>query len=95
MIGRNGERRSGISAQAARHDDDDDSFKIDRFEGMSLRVETDGPGDQGSISGRVIPNTQKMELDATLLNTQQYKVRIKGKVEQSTKRNHAFPYTFM
>ena len=24
MIGRNGERRSGISAQAARHDDDDD-----------------------------------------------------------------------
>ena len=27
MIGRNGERRSGISAQAARHDDDDDFFK--------------------------------------------------------------------
>ena len=26
MIGRNGERRSGISAQAARHDDDDDPF---------------------------------------------------------------------
>ena len=25
MIGRNGERRSGISAQAARHDDDDDN----------------------------------------------------------------------
>ena len=25
MIGRNGERRSGISAQAARHDDDDDA----------------------------------------------------------------------
>ena len=25
MIGRNGERWSGISAQAARHDDDDDS----------------------------------------------------------------------
>ncbi len=24
MIGRNGERRSGVSAQAARHDDDDD-----------------------------------------------------------------------
>ena len=27
MIGRNGERRSGISAQAARHDDDDDEQK--------------------------------------------------------------------
>ena len=26
MIGRNGERRSGISAQAARHDDDDDNL---------------------------------------------------------------------
>ena len=26
MIGRNGERRSGISAQTARHDDDDDIY---------------------------------------------------------------------
>ena len=31
----------------------------------------------------VIPKTQKMVLDAALLNTQHYKVRIKGKVEQS------------
>ena len=36
------------------------------------------PGDLGSIPGRVIPKTQKMVLDATLLNTQNYKVRIKG-----------------
>ena len=28
MIGRNGERRSVISAQAARHDDDDDGFVL-------------------------------------------------------------------
>ena len=42
-----------------------------------------GPGDLGSIPGRVIPKTQKMVLDACLLNTQHYKVRIKGKVEQS------------
>ena len=28
MIGRSGERRSGISAQAARHDDDDDGTKM-------------------------------------------------------------------
>ena len=41
-----------------------------------------GPGDLGSIPGRVIPKTQKMVLDASLLNTQHYKVRIKGKVEQ-------------
>ena len=42
-----------------------------------------GPGDLGSVSCRVIPKTQKMVLDASLLNTQHYKVRIKGKVEQS------------
>ena len=42
-----------------------------------------GPGDLGSVPGRVIPKTQKMVLDASLLNTQHYKVRIKGKVEQS------------
>ena len=28
-----------------------------------------GPGDLGSIPGRVIPKTLKMELDTTLLNT--------------------------
>ena len=42
-----------------------------------------GPGDLGSIPGRVIPKTQKKVLEAALLNTQQYKVRIEGKVEQS------------
>ena len=35
-------------------------------------------GDLGSIPGRVISKTQKMVLDASLLNTQHYKVRIKG-----------------
>ena len=47
------------------------------------RVFANGPGDRGSIPGRVIPKAQKMVLDAALLNTQHYKVRIKGKVEQS------------
>ena len=42
-------------------------------------------GDVGSIPGRVIPKTQKMVVDAFLLNTQHYKVLIKGKVEQSRK----------
>ena len=37
----------------------------------------------GSISGQVIPKAQKIVLDAALLNTQHYKVSIKGKVEQS------------
>ena len=50
--------------------------------GLMSRVFADCPGNQGSIPGRVIPKTQKMVLDATLLNTQHYKVPIKGKVEQ-------------
>ena len=51
--------------------------------GLAVRVFANGLGDLGSIPGRVIPKTQKMVLDACLLNTQHYKVRIKGKVEQS------------
>ena len=47
------------------------------------RVFANGPGDRGSIPGRVIPKTQKMVLDATLLSTQHYKVQSKSKVEQS------------
>ena len=48
-----------------------------------------GPGDLGSIPGRIISKTLKMVLDASLLNIQQYKVRIKGKVEQSRERSSA------
>ena len=44
------------------------------------RVFSNSPGHRGSISGRVIPETQKMVRDGALLNTQ-YKVRIKGNVE--------------
>ena len=47
------------------------------------RVFASGLGDWGSFPGRVIPRTQKMVHDAAFLNTQHYKVRIKGKVEQS------------
>ena len=34
-------------------------------------------------------------LDASLFNTQKYKVGIKGKVEQSTERRSALPYTMV
>ena len=61
--------------------------------GLVGRVFANGPGDVGSIPGRVIPKTFKMVLDASLLNTQQYKVHIKGKVEQSRERSSALPYT--
>ena len=36
---------------------------------------------------------KKMVLDAALLNTQRYKVRIKGKVAQSKEWSSALPYT--
>ena len=51
------------------------------------------PGDLGSIPGRVIPKTLKMVLDTSLLNTQQYKVRIEGKVEQSRETSSVLLYT--
>ena len=38
---------------------------------------------------------KKMVLDATLLNTQQYQVGIKGKVEQSKEKKRALHYTLV
>ena len=61
--------------------------------GIMVRVFNNGSGDLGSIPGQVIPKTQKMVFDSSLLNTQQYKVWIKGKVEQSKERSSAFSYT--
>ena len=58
-------------------------------------VFANGPGDLGSIPGRVIPKNLKMVLDTTLLNTQHYKVRFKGKVEQSWEWSSALPYTLV
>ena len=50
------------------------------------RVFANGPGDQGSIPDQIVPKTKKMVIDATLLNTQHYKVRIKNKVEKSREK---------
>ena len=63
--------------------------------GLMVRVFAIGLGDLGSIPGRVIPKTQKMVLDASLLNIQHYKVQIKGKVEQSREKSSALPYTLV
>ena len=40
-----------------------------------VRMFANGPGKLDSIPGLVIPNTQKMVLYATLLNTHRYKVK--------------------
>ena len=52
-------------------------------------------GNLSSIPGRVIPKTLKMVLDTSLLNTQQYKVCIEGKVEQSRERSSTLLYTLV
>ena len=39
-----------------------------------VRVFTNGPGDRGSIPGRIMQKTQKMVPDASLLNTQHHMV---------------------
>ena len=48
-----------------------------------VRVLTNDPADRGSTTSRVIPTTQH------------YKVRIKGKVEQSRERISALSYTLV
>ena len=54
-------------------------------------VFVNGAGDWCSIPSRFISKTQKMVLDAALLTTQHYKVRIKGKVGQSWEWNSTLP----
>ena len=59
------------------------------------RVFANGPGDLCSIPGRIISKSSKMAPDTSLFNTQQYKVRIKGKVEQFRERSSALLYTLV
>ena len=70
-------------------------MKYNQLIGLVGRVFTNVPEDLGSIPGRVILKTLKMVLDTHLFNTQQYKVHIKSKVEQSWERINALPYTLV
>ena len=70
-------------------------YYINRLIGLVGRVFINDSGDLGSIPGQVIPKTLKMVLVISLLNTQQYKVRIEGKVEQFRERSSDLPYTSM
>ena len=56
------------------------------------RVFTNGLRDRGSIPDRHTIDSE-MVFDAALLSTKYYKVRIKGKVEQSWEWSSALPYT--
>ena len=66
---------------------------FNRLIGLVGRMFANGPEDLGSIPGHIIPKTLKMVLDTSLFNTQQYKVHIKGKVEQSREKSNALSYT--
>ena len=96
--------RSGIKVKFSRHSSKIYLMKIYISEfvllyidvpdiGLAVRVFANGPGDLGSIPGRVIPKTQKMVLDASLLNIIRYGSRVK--VEQSRERSSALPYTLV
>ena len=70
-------------------------FLYSCFIGLVGRVFVNGPGDLGLIPGHIIPKTLTMVLDTSLLNSQQYKVRIKSEVEQSRERSSTLPYTLV
>ena len=57
------------------------------------RVFANGPVDRVSIPARVIAKTFKMVLGDTLLSSQHYKIRVKGKVEKSSVRSSSLPLT--
>ena len=52
-----------------------------------------GPGDQDFNPDWFIHKTQKIVLDTSLVNNQHYKLRIKGKVEQSREKSCGLPYS--
>ena len=45
---------------------------------IMARVSANGLGYRASISARIVPKTQKMVLEASVLSIHHYKVRIKG-----------------
>ena len=59
------------------------------------KVFANGPRDRGSIPGGGILKTQKIVLDSSILNTHHYKVKTKGKVEQSREEGSTLPYNLV
>ena len=66
---------------------------LNRLISLVISVLANDPADLGSIPGRLIPKTSKMVLDTSLVNAQQYNLRIKDKVELSMERYNALSYT--
>ena len=75
--------------------------KVIWFNGLSTvdglfdaKVLANGPGDRVFNPRSIHTKDSKMLLVA-LLNTQHYKIKIKGKVEQYSERSSAVPYTLV
>ena len=60
---------------------------------LMCRVFTNGPEDRVQSQVESYQRLRKMVLDVVLLNTKHYKVRIKGKVEQSRGWSSPLLYT--
>ena len=60
-----------------------------------IRVFASGLEDRGPIPGWVIQKTQKIELHDSLLNTQHYKLSIKGKWSNPGKCIHTYMHIYM
>ena len=61
--------------------------------GQVGRVFANASGDWGSIPGQIIPKTQKKWYLIPLCLTQDFKVWIKGKVEQFREKSSTFHYS--
>ena len=57
------------------------------------RVLANCPGDRGFNPRLSHTQDSKMVLDAALISTQHYKIKIKGKVEKSREKSSVLPYT--
>ena len=68
-------------------------IRMNRAIGRMSRIFAHGRVDRGSLPVWVITKTQKLVPGAALFNTQHYKLRIKGKMDQSREWSSALPYT--
>ena len=63
--------------------------------GIMVRVFVNCPETWVQSLVELYQRLKKMVFDTTLLNTPRYKVKIKGKVEQSRERSSALPYSLV
>ena len=72
-----GDREEDFNSSHLAHLHKQENWEYNRITKDDI-VFANGPEDQGSNPGRVIPKTLKMVFDTSLLNTQQYKGMYQG-----------------